>query len=84
MANSVELRTRFGDRVQALLDKKGLSSVELAARSSLPISRIERILHGRLKSITLRDITIIAAVLETPADALLVPKVPAGDAHRFR
>lgn len=73
MAASVVLRSRLADRIKALLGEKGLSSAELAERSALPPSRIDRILDGRLARITLHDITVIAAVLGVPVYSLLLP-----------
>jgi transcriptional regulator with XRE-family HTH domain len=74
--NSVEVRSRFGARVRALLEEKGIASEELAKWCSLSPSRLYRILHGRLIPITFRDMTIIAAVLGTPLSALLVSADP--------
>lgn len=73
MTNSGILRARFGERVKTLLRDAGLTSADLAARSDLPVSRIERILHGRLIPLTLRDMSIIAGVLGTPLWGLLAP-----------
>jgi transcriptional regulator with XRE-family HTH domain len=74
---SAKLRSRFADRVRALLGKKGLSDKKLAERSALPPSRIDRILAGRLVPLTFRDMTLIAAVLGVPVYALLLPTSPA-------
>ncbi|MGY2737050.1 DNA-binding Xre family transcriptional regulator [Sphingomonas sp. UYP23] len=76
MTVQLELRSRFADRVNALLGDKGLSNKELAERSALPADRVDRILDGRLVGITFRDITVIAAVLETPVYSLLVAANP--------
>ncbi|WP_457355342.1 helix-turn-helix domain-containing protein [Sphingomonas sp. UYP23] len=59
-----------------MLGDKGLSNKELAERSALPADRVDRILDGRLVGITFRDITVIAAVLETPVYSLLVAANP--------
>lgn len=71
--DSAELRSRFADRVQALLSEMGLSKDELAERSALPSTRVDRILAGSLVPVTFRDIIVIAAVLGTPVHALLLP-----------
>jgi len=71
--DSAEVRSRFADRVQALLGKMGLSKDELAERSALPSSRVDRILAGSLVPVTFRDMAVIAAVLGTPVHALLLP-----------
>lgn len=71
--DSAEVRSRFADRVQALLGEMGLSKDELAERSALPSSRVDRILAGSLVPVTFRDMTVIAAVLRTPVHALLLP-----------
>ena len=71
--DSAEVRSRFADRVQALLGKMGLSKDELAERSALPSSRVDRILAGSLVPVTFRDMTVIAAVLGTSVHALLLP-----------
>jgi ribosome-binding protein aMBF1 (putative translation factor) len=73
MRDSAEVRSRFADRVQALLGEMGLSKDELAERSALPASRVDRILAGSLVPVTFRDMTVIAAVLGTPVHALLLP-----------
>lgn len=73
MTNSGILRARFGERVKTLLRDAGLTSADLAARSNLPVSRIERILRGGLIPLTLRDMSIIAGVLGTPLWSLLAP-----------
>ena len=70
---SAELRSRFADRVQALLGELGLSKEDLTERSELPSNRIDRILAGSLVPLTFRDMTIIAAVLGKPVHALLLP-----------
>jgi transcriptional regulator with XRE-family HTH domain len=75
--DSAEVRSRFADRVQALLGEMGLSKDELAERSALPSSRVDRILAGSLIPVTFRDMTVIAAVLGTPVYALLLPTGPA-------
>jgi len=71
--DSAEVRSRFADRVQALLGEMGLSQDELAERSALPSSRVDRILAGSLIPVTFRDMTVIAAVLGKPVYALLLP-----------
>jgi transcriptional regulator with XRE-family HTH domain len=71
--DSAEVRSHFADRVQALLGEMGLSKDELAERSALPSSRVDRILAGSLVPVTFRDMTVIAAVLGTPVYALLLP-----------
>lgn len=76
VAKSSVLRSRFADRVRALLGEAGLSSKELAARCKLPLKRIDSILEGRLIRITMRDMTVIAGVLGTPLYCLLVPVEP--------
>lgn len=77
MAVGIELRSRFADRVNTLLNVKGLSKENLAERSALPASRVDRILTGSLVPITFRDMTVIAAVLGVPVHALLLPASPA-------
>ena len=72
MPVGLALRSRFAERVKALLGHKDLSNKELAERSALPAGRVDRILDGRLVGITFRDITVIATVLETPVYSLLV------------
>jgi transcriptional regulator with XRE-family HTH domain len=71
--DSAEVRSRFAGRVQALLGKMGLSKDELAERSALPSSRVDRILAGSLVPVTFRDMTVIAAVLGTSVHVLLLP-----------
>jgi transcriptional regulator with XRE-family HTH domain len=56
-----------------LLGERGLSKEDLAERSALPSSRVDRILAGRLVPLTFRDMTVIAAVLGLPVHALLLP-----------
>lgn len=73
VSKGVLLRSRFGDRVKALLSQSGLSSEELAERSAIPAKRIESILSGSLIRLTLRDMSLIASVLGTPLYCLLVP-----------
>jgi transcriptional regulator with XRE-family HTH domain len=75
--DSAEVRSRFADRVQTLLGEMGLSKDELAERSALPSSRVDRILAGSLIRVTFRDMTVIAAALGTPVYALLLPTSPA-------
>lgn len=70
---SVELRSRFGCRVRALLTEKGFSTADLAEGSALPIGRVERILNGALNRITLSDMAAIASVLQIPLSDLLAP-----------
>jgi transcriptional regulator with XRE-family HTH domain len=73
VVNSVVLRGRFGERVKTIIDAAGLSTIDLADRSELPVERIENILTGRFFDITLRDMTIIAHVLGSPLYNLLAP-----------
>ena len=75
--DSAELRSRFADRVRALLGELGLSTEELVERSALPSRRVDRILAGSLVSVTFRDMTVIADVLGKPVYALLLPAGPA-------
>lgn len=73
MGKSAILRSRFGDRATMLASKQGLTSGHLAARTSLPVARIESILRGTLVPITLDDMTVIADVLGTTLFRLLAP-----------
>ncbi len=75
--NSLELRSRFADRVRALLGELGLSKDDLVERSALPSGRVDRILAGSLVPLTFRDLTIIGAVLGMPVHTLLLPTSPA-------
>ncbi|PZU06503.1 MAG: hypothetical protein DI605_18815 [Sphingomonas sp.] len=76
MTTSVELRSRFGRRVCIILEHANLKSTDLAARTGMPVARIERILSGRLARLTLRDMTLIAASLGMTTDLLLAPGDP--------
>lgn len=73
MAKGVVLRSRFGDRVKVLLTETGISTEELAERSAIPAKRIQNMLNGSFIRITLRDMSIIAAALNTPLYNLLAP-----------
>lgn len=67
------MRVRFGNRARTLLIDTGITVAELAARSELPIKRIERVLEGKHKRITIREMDSIAGVLGTPLYNLLAP-----------
>ena len=73
MRKGVVLRSRFGDRVRALLGEEGLTIAELAERAALPVGRVERILSGRFLRLTLSDMSTIAAVVGAPLFTLLAP-----------
>lgn len=77
MGKSAILRSRFGDRATMLLNERGLTAGDLAARTTLPVARIESILRGSLVPITLDDMTVIADVLGTSLFGLLAPAEPA-------
>lgn len=73
MEQATKLRQQFGERAQIALAGLEITAHELASRSAMPLRRIEHILLGRWLRLTLRDMTIIAAVLGTPLTDLLGP-----------
>lgn len=73
MVEALILRLRFGRRVKDLLQQKGLDAGHLADLSELPIARIDRILKGNYARMTMKDMEIIARVLETALYSLLAP-----------
>lgn len=73
VGKGVVLRSRFAERVKWLLGENGLTAEDLAERSAIPPTKLESILRGSLIGITIRDMSIIAAVLGTPLYYLLVP-----------
>lgn len=77
MAQSLVLRTLFGARVGALLIDLELESEALARLVDLPVTRIDKILTGRLVRITLDDMSRIACAFGVPLHDLLCPTPPA-------
>ena len=79
MSKGVALRRRFGRRVRNLLSNANLRSADLATLSKLPLSRIDKIIEGNLSRITLKDMEIIASVLETSVYDLVSPVFESGE-----
>lgn len=73
MARDGVLRLRFADRVRAILGERGLTADDLAEQSTLPVSRIERILQGRHFPITLGEMGLIASVFGLTPYSFIAP-----------
>ena len=73
MDEAAILRSRFGSRVKARLESKGLEAGDLAALSKRPIRRIEKILDGNHAGLTIREMEVVASVLDTSLYDLLAP-----------
>ena len=69
MAKEKDL-AKFAARLKKLREEKGFSIRELAARSDLEYSQVQRIEKGKV-NIALTTLLALAAGLELPADTLL-------------
>lgn len=76
VSKELNLRSHFGNRVGEKLREVGLSPADLANLSKLPTKRLERIIEGSYKRLTMRDMDIIAQTLGTPLHELLAPPDP--------
>ena len=74
--SSVELRSRYGAQVKRHIDVRNIPVADLAALAALPKKRVKKIIAGQLVRLTLRDMSIIAGVLEVPLSDLLLPLEP--------
>ena len=63
-------RQVFARHVHDRLHAAGKSAEDLAAAINIKPSRIERILSGEARRVTLREMAAIAASLETPLSVL--------------
>lgn len=73
MTDGATLRLRFGERVERLAQRAGISADDLAKRANLPSARLEEVLRGCAPAVTLREMDILAGVLATPLPDLLAP-----------
>ena len=64
-------RQVFARHVKDRLHAAQQNAADLAAATKINPSRIQRIMSGEARRLTLREMTAIAAALETPLSALL-------------
>ncbi|HXG58138.1 MAG TPA: XRE family transcriptional regulator [Thermoanaerobaculia bacterium] len=56
----------IGDRIMEILREKRLTQTEVARRAGMRLSKLNKIIKGRIKNPTFDDITAIANALEVP------------------
>jgi len=63
-----EAKRVIGNRIQEILDKKGMTQVELSEKTDMSLAHVNRIINGKAEPV--KTVAKIAQALEVPVHAL--------------